>query len=213
MTDIWLITLIDFHEMHEPNSYYVEGYASLDSVSTPDIPHCWVEDSEGIIDCDSWAMQYEPIHRYSWEEIDSLIDLVETGEYEFPLSQTYGAPKFTKSMVKFMRVQHALRRARIKGSIQDSQDGEMYSKPIGPKRRRGRPKKYRWEDEVSSSNLEKIYYDLHREVMTVDFHSGATYEYYGVPLKRYRYLKRAKSKGKYFHKKIRFSYPYKRIRG
>lgn len=211
MRDTWLVTLEEFHNNQIPGSYFVEGYgiSEFDSENL----HCWIEDPKGILDYDDWATDYEPLYRYSWEEINSLIDMVEDGIYSLPLHIDYGSPRFTKSMVKLMRRQYAIRKAQIKARIQDSKDGVMYDKPIGPKRRRGRPKKYRWEDEVSSSNLEKIYYDLNREVMTVDFHSGATYEYYGVPLKRYRYLKRAKSKGKYFHKKIRFSYPYKRIRG
>lgn len=213
MRNVWLVTLIDFHETQAPNAYYVEGYASPDLYTEPDIMHCWIDDSGEIIDYDTWAMQYVECARYSWQEIDSLIDLIEDNEYSQPLCLSYGKPRFTKSMVKFMQAVHTMRIARIKASIADSQDGQMYDKPIGPKRRVGRPKKYKWSDEVSSSNLEHIYYDLHREVMTVDFKSGATYEYYGVPLKRYKYLKRAKSKGKYFHKKIRFSYPYKRIRG
>ena len=83
----------------------------------------------------------------------------------------------------------------------------------GPKRPRGRPPKLYWEDKVTSTNLKKIYYDKTRQVMTVEFNSGPTYEYSKVPQKMYNYLKRAKSKGKYFHKKIRFSYPYKRIKG
>lgn len=209
MSNICLPTIIEFHELGVPGSYYVEGYAS-DGLS--DAPHCWIEMPGEIIDLASWAEAYEPEYRYSWEEINSLIDLIESGDYSLPLNESsYGSPKFTKAMVKFLRIKNAIRNARIKGGIQDSKDGVMYDKPIGPKRRRGRPRKYRWEDEVDSSNLEKIYYDRRDETMTVDFRSGYTYEYYGVPLKRYQYLKRAPSKGKYFHKKIRFSYPYKRV--
>lgn len=202
------------------SGYYVEGYISVNPNFQPDIDHAWIEIDGEIIDPTLPVIYddekiatvvYEAKYRYSWDEIQSLVDLVEDGTYRLPLSyHEYGRPKFTRSMAKFMQAQRLngmSQKASIRESAQDSR--VMYDDPIGPRRRTGRPKKIRWSDAVQSSNLEHVYYDLYEERMTVDFHSGYTYDYYGVPQKRYQNLKRAKSKGKYFHKYIRFSYPYK----
>ena len=64
---------------------------------------------------------------------------------------------------------------------------------------------------VSSSNLVAAAYDKFDEVMIVEFKNGWTYEFYDVPLARYKGLRRAKSKGKYFAKWIRDNYDYTRV--
>ena len=73
---------------------------------------------------------------------------------------------------------------------------------------------------VSSSNLEAIRWAaLPAErrsadpvgLLQVRFHSGSVYEYKGVPLSVYQALLDAPSKGKYHHRAIRLSYPYRRL--
>lgn len=222
MTKDWYATFDEFYQKGPSDNYYVEGYA-YPFEDANSVLHCWIETTDSIIDQETWAEEYIPVHRYSWEEIHSLFDLVNSEDYPLLLSNSYGPPRFTAAAIRQLQNDRTKRLTRvksnltrllgIKGSIADSKNDTLNSEPIAPKRGPGRPKKYVWEDEIDSSNLEKIYYNLLSETMTVDFRSGATYEYYNVPLKRYRYLKRAPSKGKYFHKKIRFSYPYKRVKG
>lgn len=66
-----------------------------------------------------------------------------------------------------------------------------------------------------SSNLSACRYMTERRTgrgyLQIRFHSGTTYEYAGVPLEVYTGLLAAPSKGKYHHKHIRMSYPYRRL--
>lgn len=201
---------------NENDAYYVEGIDSHTKRIT-----AW-------IDCGNKVNPTKgriTLNRYSWLEINSLIDLVEDGLYTLPLTRSYGPPKFSTKMVSLLRFQRKHpelfnttpvqynKKNRYKAKKEEWEKGVIqYKKPPTPKRRVGRPKKYKWSIPVESSNLKHVYYDLTRELLTVEFNTGRTYEYYGVPKSRFLYLaKRASSVGKYFHKKIRFSYPYQEI--
>ncbi len=64
---------------------------------------------------------------------------------------------------------------------------------------------------VNSSNLRSVGYDSMSETLTIQFRDGRIYEYYHVPQHIYNGLMLASSKGKYHHRYIKNSYPYKRI--
>ena len=64
---------------------------------------------------------------------------------------------------------------------------------------------------VSSSNLAAAAYNKFDEVMIVEFQNGWVYEFYDVPIERYRGMRRAASKGKYFAKWIKDNYDYTRV--
>lgn len=61
---------------------------------------------------------------------------------------------------------------------------------------------------LASSNLKSIRYNTKTEELVVWFRSGGVYQYDDVPLSMVRRLKRAASRGKFFHKYIRFNYTY-----
>jgi len=63
---------------------------------------------------------------------------------------------------------------------------------------------------VQSSNLASVDYDW-GGTLTIAFHSGGVYEYYGVPHSEYSGLLNAESHGKYFHARIKNRYRFRRI--
>ena len=63
---------------------------------------------------------------------------------------------------------------------------------------------------VQSSDLRAVDYDW-GGTLTVEFHSGGVYEYYGVPPSEYAALLNASSHGKFFHARIKNRYRYRRI--
>ena len=63
---------------------------------------------------------------------------------------------------------------------------------------------------VPSSNLRSVDYDW-SGTLTIEFHSGGVYEYYGVPESEYSALLRAQSHGKYFHAHIKNRYRFQRV--
>jgi len=66
---------------------------------------------------------------------------------------------------------------------------------------------------VSSSNLRSVGYDPNEETLEIEFHSGGTYQYYGVPQHRYEGLMSASSKGSYFDAYIKKAgYRYRKVR-
>ena len=65
---------------------------------------------------------------------------------------------------------------------------------------------------VQSSNIHSVGYDAGDQLLEIEFHSGGIYEYYRVPPETYRSLLKADSKGKYFHRNVKSTYKYKRIR-
>jgi hypothetical protein len=64
---------------------------------------------------------------------------------------------------------------------------------------------------VESSTLATVAYDRNRELLQLEFNSGALYQYFGVPVVVHEALLRAPSKGSYFNHVIRGRFPYSRI--
>lgn len=64
---------------------------------------------------------------------------------------------------------------------------------------------------VVSSHLRSVGYDEDRRVLSVEFHSGSVYEYFGVPGAEHRALMQADSKGRHFNLHIRRSYRCTRV--
>lgn len=65
---------------------------------------------------------------------------------------------------------------------------------------------------VSSSNLYSVGYDPDTSTLEVEFRDHSVYLYSGVPAQKYDGLMNAGSHGQYFHRYIRTTYPYRRIR-
>lgn len=64
---------------------------------------------------------------------------------------------------------------------------------------------------VKSSNIAWVAYDEESKTLYVNFHSGSTYSYDDVPIEIFNDLLNAGSKGRYFARKIKFSYKYKKL--
>lgn len=60
-----------------------------------------------------------------------------------------------------------------------------------------------------SSNLAAA--DYEGGTLIIAFRSGGVYAYYGVPQSEYAGLLRASSHGKYFHARIKDSYPWRKV--
>ena len=65
---------------------------------------------------------------------------------------------------------------------------------------------------VDSSVLAQMGYDALRAVLQVMFRAGGIYQYFGVPQNTYGDLLRAESKGAYFNRHIRNTFPCTRDR-
>jgi lysyl-tRNA synthetase class 2 len=66
---------------------------------------------------------------------------------------------------------------------------------------------------VESTTLATVAYDEARELLQLEFCSGAVYLYFGVPAAVYQALLGAPSKGRYFNGSIRGRYSYRQILG
>jgi hypothetical protein len=64
---------------------------------------------------------------------------------------------------------------------------------------------------VESTTLAALAYDDAREILHLEFRSGAWYRYYGVPAPVYEGLLAATSKGGYFNRAIRGRFPHSRV--
>lgn len=62
-----------------------------------------------------------------------------------------------------------------------------------------------WQS-LSSSNLRRCSYDIETETLRVQFNSGKTYTYEGVPASVYNGLLEATSAGQYFNSNIKGIY-------
>jgi hypothetical protein len=62
---------------------------------------------------------------------------------------------------------------------------------------------------VESSNIAAVGYD--GGTLTVAFHEGRIYRYYGVSAQVYHDLIDALSKGRYLHRSIKGTYPVERV--
>jgi len=65
--------------------------------------------------------------------------------------------------------------------------------------------------QVESSNLASIGYDVENEILEVEFKHGGVYQYFEVPENVYRELMNADSHGKYFAANIRNDFKYEKI--
>lgn len=61
---------------------------------------------------------------------------------------------------------------------------------------------------VESTTLRTVAYDADRELLQLEFHNGATYQYFNVPVAIHEGLLQAPSKGTYFNRFIRQKYDY-----
>jgi hypothetical protein len=77
------------------------------------------------------------------------------------------------------------------------------------------PKLYTFDDEdtqdIESSNILAAKYCQKTYTLSVKFENGGVYIYSSLPPSIYRSFCIAESKGRFLFKKIRGSYPYKRI--
>ena len=64
---------------------------------------------------------------------------------------------------------------------------------------------------VSSSAIAAIGYDEDREVLEVEFTSGTAYRYLRVSLDVFESFLAARSKGRFFNKRIKDAYPWELI--
>lgn len=62
-----------------------------------------------------------------------------------------------------------------------------------------------------SSRILKMSYIKSKKLLTITFNSGATYEYYDVPMEVTDGIIQADSLGKYFDKNIKGIYNYRRV--
>ncbi len=65
--------------------------------------------------------------------------------------------------------------------------------------------------EVESSNIKAVEYYKDSKVLQVQFIKGGTYYYYKVPIRIYKELLGASSKGKFLYKNIAYKYEYKKL--
>ena len=64
---------------------------------------------------------------------------------------------------------------------------------------------------VDSSNLASVGYDKKTFTLEIQFKSGGTYQYYGVPESIHQGLMAAESHGKYFISQVKNTYAYKKV--
>ena len=65
--------------------------------------------------------------------------------------------------------------------------------------------------DVSSTTLASVTYDGARQLLELEFHSRAVYQYFGVPAEVHTGLLDSSSKGAYFNEVIRDRYPFVRV--
>lgn len=66
--------------------------------------------------------------------------------------------------------------------------------------------------EVNSSELRSVGYDISASTLEAEFHSGEIYQYFGVPPQLVLELLEADSIGRYFNAHIRSKFRFERIR-
>ncbi|MGD0036483.1 MAG: KTSC domain-containing protein [Bacteroidota bacterium] len=64
---------------------------------------------------------------------------------------------------------------------------------------------------VDSTNITSIGYDEDSNTLEVEFHSGAIYQYFDVPLNVYQEMIQESSKGQYFVQHIKGYYRYVKV--
>jgi hypothetical protein len=65
---------------------------------------------------------------------------------------------------------------------------------------------------VESTTLTTVAYDADRQLLQLEFHDRAAYQYFDVPVDVFEGLVRASSKGSYFNRSIRDRFAYARVR-
>lgn len=65
---------------------------------------------------------------------------------------------------------------------------------------------------VDSSNIASVGYKVKEETLEIRFNSGAVYQYKNVPRSVHEQLMSASSKGQFFHRNIRNSFDYSRVK-
>jgi len=65
--------------------------------------------------------------------------------------------------------------------------------------------------QLNSSNLRAASYEIWSATLTIEFHSGAVYEYYAVPPEIYDALAGAESPGRFHHAHIKSRFQNRRI--
>ena len=66
-------------------------------------------------------------------------------------------------------------------------------------------------NQVASSNIRSIGYDMQSQTLEVEFLSGWVYQYYGVPEFLHQQIMQASSKGQFLNQYIKNAYPYSRV--
>ncbi len=64
---------------------------------------------------------------------------------------------------------------------------------------------------MPSSVVADMIYNEEKQVLRIVFVSGAVYDYYRVPAKKFRDMQKASSKGTYLNKHIKSHYRYRKI--
>ena len=64
---------------------------------------------------------------------------------------------------------------------------------------------------VDSSNLRSVGYDSATQTLEIEFHSGDTYQYHGVPQQIHEQLMAASSHGRYFAAHIKNVFRFTRM--
>ena len=67
-----------------------------------------------------------------------------------------------------------------------------------------------WIETPQSSSMARFRYDPAQQVLSIEFRSGATYDYFEVPPAVFASLKAAPSKGLFHSREIRGQYRYSR---
>jgi len=63
---------------------------------------------------------------------------------------------------------------------------------------------------VDSSAISSVGYDPRREILELEFRSGAVYDYFEVPRSVYDSLMKASSKGRFVSRRVRDRFPFER---
>ncbi len=68
-----------------------------------------------------------------------------------------------------------------------------------------------WIDTPESSNIVRFGYDSQAQILTVEFTTGNTYNYYDIPEFIFEQFKAASSKGRFLAQQIKGTYRYARV--
>jgi hypothetical protein len=67
-----------------------------------------------------------------------------------------------------------------------------------------------FRDNVASSNVRSVGYDVVTETLEVEFLNGGVYQYYNVPQLMYEQMMNATSKGQFLNTYVKNQYAYSR---